>query len=116
MTITTTTLPQKGTATSSSSFSLPPEWINNEMKIARNIEHLQAAIVDVSRNLMQIITWSEMIQEDIDGMQNSISASTEEPEPEPESNPEEEDQNENETGTRTTKTRARLSIPPNPIL
>lgn len=114
MTITTTTLPQKGTATSSSSFSLPPEWINNEMKIARNIEHLQAAIVDVSRNLMQIITWSERIQEDIDGMQNSISASTEEPEPE--SNPEEEDQNENETGTRTTKTRARLSIPPNPIL
>ena len=114
MTITTTTLPQKGTATTSSSFSLPPEWINNEMKIARNIEHLQAAIVDVSRNLMQIITWSEMIQEDIDGMQNSISASTEEPEPE--SNPEEEDQNENETGTRTTKTRARLSIPPNPIL
>jgi hypothetical protein len=67
----TTTLPQKGTVTTT--FNLPPEWINNEMKIARSVEHLQAAIVDVSRNLMQIITWSERIQEDIDGMQQSIS-------------------------------------------
>ena len=45
------------------------------MQIARSVEHLQAAIVDVSRNLMQIITWSERIQEDIDGMQTSLSIS-----------------------------------------
>ena len=72
-------------------FTLPPEWINKEMQVARNVEHLQAAIVDVSRNLMQIITWSEMIQEDIDRMKVSISTSisvsnleTSEEQPEPE--------------------------------
>lgn len=61
------------TIPTTSKYSLPPEWINDEMKTARNVEHLQAAIVDMSRNLMQIITWSEMIQEDIDRMQQSIS-------------------------------------------
>lgn len=69
-TTSTTSLP---TSSNNSKFNLPPEWINKEMQIARSVEHLQAAIVDVSRNLMQIITWSERIQEDIDGMEKSIS-------------------------------------------
>lgn len=71
-TTSTTSLP---TSSNNSKFNLPPEWINKEMQIARSVEHLQAAIVDVSRNLMQIITWSERIQEDIDGMQTSLSIS-----------------------------------------
>jgi hypothetical protein len=79
-TITTTPLP----TTSNNQFSLPPEWINNEMQMMRRVEHLQAAIVELSRNAMQIITWSEMIQEGIDEMQKSISVPSMETEPEPE--------------------------------
>jgi hypothetical protein len=69
-TITTTPLPT--TSNSNNQFSLPPEWINNEMQMMRRVEHLQAAIVELSRNAMQIITWSEMIQDGIDEMQKSI--------------------------------------------
>ena len=69
------------TSNSSTKFNLPTEWISKEMQIARSVEHLQAAIVDVSRNLMQIITWSERIQEDIDEMQQSISTTASETDP-----------------------------------
>jgi hypothetical protein len=91
--ITTTPLP---TTSNSNQFSLPPEWINNEMQMMRRVEHLQAAIVELSRNAMQIITWSEMIQEGIDEMQKSLSIglptleTEQEPEPEPEETEEEE--------------------------
>jgi hypothetical protein len=98
-TITTTPLPT--TSNSNNQFSLPPEWINNEMQMMRRVEHLQAAIVELSRNAMQIITWSEMIQEGIDEMQKSLSTGlptleTEqepEPEPAPDDVEQEEDQN-----------------------
>jgi hypothetical protein len=97
MTSLSTTIP----TTSNNQFSLPPEWINNEMQMMRRVEHLQAAIVELSRNAMQIITWSEMIQEGIDEMQKSLSTGlptleTEqepEPEPAPDDVEQEEDQN-----------------------
>ena len=64
----------------------------------RRVEHLQAAIVDLSRNMMQVITWSEMIQEGIDEMQNSIpKLPTLETEPEPD--PDEEDPEQQEPTT-----------------
>jgi hypothetical protein len=94
-TITTTPLP----TTSNNQFSLPPEWINNEMQMMRRVEHLQAAIVELSRNAMQIITWSEMIQEGIDEMQKSLSTGLPtletEPEPEPEETEEDKEEEEN---------------------
>jgi hypothetical protein len=88
MTVITTPLPT--TSNGNNQFSLPPEWINNEMQMMRRVEHLQAAIVELSRNAMQIITWSEMIQEGIDEMQKSLSTglptleTSEEQGPEPE--------------------------------
>jgi hypothetical protein len=64
----------------------------------RRVEHLQAAIVELSRNAMQIITWSEMIQEGIDEMQKSLSTGlpTLETEQGPEPDPDETEETEEE--------------------
>lgn len=87
-------------------FNLPPGWVNNEMQMMRRVEFLQAAIVDLSRNAMQIITWSEMIQEGIDEMQKSLSTglptleTEQEPEPDPDEIEQEEEPKEDETNNR----------------